>query len=70
MKRVVEEKAGFDRGVSVLFFFFFFSTRNVERDIRRSSEASRARGRAGGREGGGQATGKDVDAPPVVGFGG
>ena len=42
----------------------------VRRDIRRLSEASRARGRAGGRVGGGQATGKDVDAPPVVGFGG
>lgn len=64
--RSLEEKAG----VSWCFRFLFFFTRNVERDIRRSSEASRARGRAGGREGGGQATGKDVDAPPVVGFGG
>lgn len=57
-----------------LFLLFFFPSppheKRVERDIRRSSEASRARGRAGGREGGGQATGKDVDAPPVVGFGG
>ena len=42
----------------------------VRRDITRLSEASRTRGRAGGRVGGGQATGKDVDAPPVVGFGG
>lgn len=47
-----------------------------ERDVRRFSLEHRRRegapGRSGGREGerGEQATGKDVDAPSVVGFGG